>query len=476
MRVPLLCLDTWNVKMARKNKKVIRYKRSGPFNLGVVVFAVIFLYMVISLVRYIVTPSISLYEVTLGSLSSDQYYTGLILREETVITSEYSGYVNYYLRENKKAAIGDLIYTIDEDGTVTALLNSASGDESSLSDEELEDLRSRLSDFSMSYSDSSFSELYDLSTTVSSLLMEYMNLNALEELSDAVEISDSFQKCYALLSGLIVYSTDGYESLTADEITAELFNTSGYEKTTYSGGSLVEEGGAVYKVITENDWSIIIELTEEEAEEYADTSSVTIEFVDEGLETDADFTIFTGADGGYYGKLDLQRYLVHFSDDRYVDIEIQSSSVEGLKIPVTAVTTKDFYLVPIDFLTTGGDSQEEGFIVQTTDEDGNVTTTFVEADIYQTGEEYYYVDPDDFEDGQVLIKPDSSETFTLSATAELQGVYNVNRGYAVFKQIEILDQNSEYYIVSQGMDYGLRLYDTIVLDASLVTEDQIITQ
>lgn len=53
--------------------------------------------------------------------------------------------------------------------------------------------------------------------------------------------------------------------------------------------------------------------------------------------------------------------------------------------------------------------------------------------------------------------------------ATLQGVYNINRGYTVFKKIEVLTSNDEYYTVKRGTDYGLSVYDHIVLDASAVT-------
>ena len=52
--------------------------------------------------------------------------------------------------------------------------------------------------------------------------------------------------------------------------------------------------------------------------------------------------------------------------------------------------------------------------------------------------------------------------------------YNINKGYAVFKQIEVLSTNGEYYTVKKNMDYGLSVYDHIVLDAGTVTEGQII--
>ena len=65
----------------------------------------------------------------------------------------------------------------------------------------------------------------------------------------------------------------------------------------------------------------------------------------------------------------------------------------------------------------------------------------------------------------MLIKPDSNATFTVGKTGTLKGVYNYNKGYADFKQIEVLYNNEEYSIVKSKTRYGLRVYDYIILDA-----------
>ena len=50
----------------------------------------------------------------------------------------------------------------------------------------------------------------------------------------------------------------------------------------------------------------------------------------------------------------------------------------------------------------------------------------------------------------------------------------MNKGYADFKQINILYQNEEYSIVKSNTQYGLTVYDYIVLDATTVDEDELI--
>ena len=69
----------------------------------------------------------------------------------------------------------------------------------------------------------------------------------------------------------------------------------------------------------------------------------------------------------------------------------------------------------------------------------------------------------------------SSDSYSIGTnTSELQGVYNVNKGYTVFKIIDIIYQNNEYTIVKAGTDYGLSLYDRIVLQGDRVSENEIL--
>ena len=53
-------------------------------------------------------------------------------------------------------------------------------------------------------------------------------------------------------------------------------------------------------------------------------------------------------------------------------------------------------------------------------------------------------------------------------------VYNINKGYAVFREVTIIDENEEFCIVESNNIYGLDAHDHIVLDASAVDTDDIV--
>ena len=86
----------------------------------------------------------------------------------------------------------------------------------------------------------------------------------------------------------------------------------------------------------------------------------------------------------------------------------------------------------------------------------------------------YYVDQKSFKEGDVIISQKDQSRYVVSDVGVLEGVYCINQGYAVFRRIEILDQNEEYAIVSKNTAYGLARYDHIVRNADKVDEEEIL--
>ena len=49
-----------------------------------------------------------------------------------------------------------------------------------------------------------------------------------------------------------------------------------------------------------------------------------------------------------------------------------------------------------------------------------------------------------------------------------------HKGYAVFKQIQILCESDEYYIIEEGNSFGLSNYDHIALDGKSLNENDVV--
>ena len=147
----------------------------------------------------------------------------------------------------------------------------------------------------------------------------------------------------------------------------------------------------------------------------------------------------------YYGCLNFDKSMIRYADKRYLHVELILEDQSGLKIPKSAVVQKPCYAIPQEYLTTGGNSSDSGVMIQDKD-----SAVFQQVEIYYVSEDgTNYINPESLKNGSVLIKPESSETMTVEATEKLNGVYNINQGYAVFRAVEILCESDEYYIIRE---------------------------
>ncbi|WNV56599.1 HlyD family efflux transporter periplasmic adaptor subunit [Oscillospiraceae bacterium NTUH-002-81] len=454
-------------------RKVAKYRRPLPVKTGMLIFSLIFLCMLYYVYAYFSSTRISPYEVQAGSIVVDNTCEGLAIRQEDIVYADGSGYISYYARAGERVAGSSNVYTLDETGQVINTL-TASLDGEALDADSLNSLKTSMEAYESSISRTSFSQVYDFKSRMENQILSVMNDRLIAQ-ADALEeeTGGTFNFVKATEAGIIEFYTDGYEGVTKDTFTNDMLDSTSYEKRDLSQADIVNAGDPVYKLVTDETWNIIIPLDDEKLEALADKSSVSIRFLKNNLETTAGIEIMR-RDGLAYGVLSLSNYMVDFAEDRYVQVELKLSQIEGLKIPATAIIEKQFYTIPVGYVTTGGDDDSDGFLRETYMEDGSTSTVFVPTTIYETTDEVYYVDCNDFSPGDYIVKPDSEERYQIGTTASLKGVYNINRGYAVFRKVNILYESGEYCIVEQGSTYGLSIYDHIVLDSKAVKEEEII--
>ena len=99
-----------------KNKKIVRYRKPLNINVGMIIFAMIFVYLSFSVYTYLRRDHVQFYEVVEGSIVNNKEYNGILFRDETVENAPQTGYVNYYVREGKRAGAGSRVYSLDETG------------------------------------------------------------------------------------------------------------------------------------------------------------------------------------------------------------------------------------------------------------------------------------------------------------------------------------------------------------------------
>ena len=458
-----------------KRNKVTKYPRSLNINIGMIIFAVILVYVIICVFIYFNSKHIVGYEVMEGSLSTDNIYEGIALRNEEVVKSKLAGYVNYFATEGRRVAVGNLVYTVDESGQLLDELKAQGTNDVTLSDDDLSELRSQIVDFSSGFQPAQFNSVYDFKTSMTGTVQKLANasiLKNIQSLNDSSK-SQSINYCNAEDTGIVVYSTDGFEQTKLENLTAAMFDDSKYTKTQLVNNALVSVGDPVYKLSTDETWSVAIKTDAAKAKELTDLGYVKVRFLKNQDESWAAVTSYTNDAGDTFVDLTFTNSMLTFATDRYLNIELITEDQKGLKIPNSSIVKKNFFIVPKEYVTIGQDNKT-GVMRDTYTEDGKETTEFVQTQIYNETDTEYYLDDSTLRSGDILIKPESTEKYTISKQDSLIGVYNINKGYADFKQVTILNQNEEYAIVKSNTEYGLSVYDHIVLDGTSVNEDDFI--
>ena len=235
----------------------------------------------------------------------------------------------------------------------------------------------------------------------------------------------------------------------------------------------INAGEPACKLITDEDWHIVIPARNDTIKQLADAKTVRIKFKKDDTVVRATVNI-QEKDGMSLIVLGLENSMVRFAADRFIEVELLLTEEQGLKIPNSAITKKDFFTVPMTYFQKGDNSNTEGVMIRRTDKNGEHTDTFAAQTIYFSTEYDYYVDSENLKDGDVILKPNSKETYTVHKTASLDGIYCINKGYAVFRDIDVIYQNEEYSIIRSGTKYGVNMYDHIALDGSSIAENALI--
>ena len=244
----------------RKRQIVEITRRSGKTmnKIEFLIFGAMMVYLIVVVVSYLNSEKIRGYEIKMGSLSETKTYTGIAIREEEILVSPYTGYINYYVREGERVSTRDIVYSIDESGKLANLLSASELGESSYTDEELAEFRSEIIQYDRGFEQKDFGSVYDFKYDIEGAVIKLVNIDMYQgmETLNKSSLGGMVNMCTAGRTGYVVYSTDGYEDIIAEDITAQDFEQTNYEKTRINNNDRVEANSTVAKLITEEEWSL----------------------------------------------------------------------------------------------------------------------------------------------------------------------------------------------------------------------------
>lgn len=456
----------------KQDHRIVQLNKEIKANAATIVIAAVLLYVVISIITSLGKKSVTIYQVSKGDISNDITLEGLAIRNEVVVNTTNSGYICYYITDGEKVKKDSTVCTIDQTGELSNSVKNTDDSQTMLSQSDYTSIRNLLSSYKSTYSDVTFYNAYSFETNANNKIFELMNEIMMQQAST---VKSGVATVNAPDSGLVTYYIDGYENYEiSDAIKASDFDKAGYDKKAMKSGDMAEAGSAVVKIIPSEEWNIVAPITDDQLADIEGNTYVTFRINNSNFKITMPYTIIQGADGKYI-NIAIDKYMSNYLSQRFVSVEIVQSDDSGLKIPESAIVEKNVYKIPLSYLSAGSNQTIENRInIQRKDEKGNETIQQMKPRIYKTDEKYAYIDPDGIEDSDVLLDISSNETIAASLLEyeTLTGIYFANQGIAEFRQVSIIKTIDEFVLINGGDE--LKAYDHIVLNASEVSENQVI--
>ena len=446
-------------------KEIVKKKKKNFYLLKIifVIFLVVSLYIAMDLFKVFNKKSIGIYEVTSGEIVNVDRHKGFIFRSEYVETCKNDGYINFFVSNGKRVNRGAFIYTINDDESV--LKNFT------LLYEDKVKIKQNIKMQSNRITDLDFSNIYISKDSINNQLKEINIVKQLENIDVYNELVAK-EKGFARHAGLISYIIDGYEDLKIESFNENLikqYDTIDVETQKNN----VKTNDKIYKIILSPEFEIAFD-SNYDYDNFDKNKTVSVKFVYENVSATGHIRSFIGNDGKKHFSLVILDYPERFIDKRVVEFEIENKKISGLKIPIKSIVSKNCYVIPKNMLEKDFET-DENIIFKLGLNGDRVKVT---CNISKEDENNYYISIDDslskLKFGDVLTNR-YNDTFSLSDVKKLNGVYNVNKGYAIFKNIDIIDKTNEYAIIKGKTINGISLYDHIALDSSDVVEGNLIS-
>lgn len=462
----------------RKNTKMKKFEFPHiKIGFGAILFMIVFVYILIQVIMYVNDSDPIIFTVEQSTYDTDFTATGIAVRDETIITASAAGSPCYYVRDGEKVSKGANIFAIDSSGTMQAAMENAQSDGTTLlTSSDYSSLTSQIEMFKNSYSTSDFGNVYSFKMSIDNKLLEIYEELALENVNNGTSIGTvSAEK--ASFSGLVTYYQDGYENIDVKNLTTDMFDKTTYTKQSLKSDTPLNLGDPVCKLVNDEEWQIAISLTKEEFNKVTQNEYATFTINDSSRRIS---TIYDKIekDGKFYIVVSFNKYMAQYVNERFLDINFMFDESNGLKIPDSAIITKDVYMIPVEYMVKGGnDTKTDHFMQMVTTVSGKESVKLITPVIYYTDDRFCYVDPSGIDNDAILRKEgENKDTFSVATAAKytLNGVICVSKGTAEFRRIEVIVTGDDYSIVKPDLSYGISRYDRILLDGTSKEEGDLI--
>lgn len=460
------------------NRNVVSIKRpednprrfSGPIMIMIIIIA----YLAIVTINYFSKDPIRIYEVNETSIADDSTLTGFILRDETIINSKESGYINFYHADQSKVGRKEVIYTIDQNGSVSNLLKEVESNNVT-SKNDIANMREIIQDYYVNYNPATYYHVQDFHYNVENTIFEQSRDNLYSDLEKKLSVdnmSGDFMKARAKHSGIISYSIDGYENSSLENITMDLFKkANSVERKQLHSSEKVEKDSPICKLVTNEDWKIVIPVSEELYAKIKDSTTIRITVKKDHISFNTELSFHTNGNS-MFAILSTSRYMGRYLNERFLDIELNLNAASGFKIPNSSIFRRDMTIIPEQYVAVKDD--EPTIVKLVYSEDGDVKKETVSLADAAKSDGNYYMNSTVLPQGTTISNPQNAEPIVLLEVSSELGVYCVNTGYCQFRKIEKIYENNEYTIISPETKGGISNFDHIVVNPESINENDFV--
>ncbi len=484
--------------MSYKNENKPKTRHYGLMT--VVIFCCLLIYILGYLAVFVSKPSIGVETVEYGSIQVPHVYNGVVVRSETAYKSDREGIPLYNVSDKTRVKKNALVCTISDSYETQEIENQiekidrdwlrtikAQTDASAYRtdlDQIDKNITGIVDSYAYTFLNGDVSSVYNLRAQVDS---QIESRNAIwltaggqidaDELQARQEYEEQFSQgtstYYSDQSGLVSYKNDGLEAIftpdTMEDVTLDdVYNYVAINQN--SQNMKVNKDDTIYKIVSSNTWYIVTYIQNSVLEPWEEGLLVSMYAEsDAGEETTFIAEVYKMNVDPMYTRVVLRsdQKITEFLGMRNIEFSTKDTIYAGIKIPVSAIVEKTLLKVPKKYTL-----EREGVngVLRRT----SMGASFTSLDEVMSDDDYVYF-LQDFENvkiGTVIVDPDTKEDYEITETYTCSGVYLANTSIAQFTITNVLGKNNEYAIVEANTTYGLKIYDSIVSDASAISESQ----
>lgn len=464
----------------KNNKKAkILKTQTSHFPFVMVVFSCILLYLIVQGVLLIRHHTIEVYNIGISETDNVKgTYTGILLRNEENFYSDCDGFLHLFSLNGDYVGESARLLSVDKDGTVLTKLRELYHGHTGLSYESRVIVQQTIETNMKEYDPSNFDSVRDIKGRIEAAVMNRLLHDGDKQLEDYLSEA-SYTVFSSSRNGFFLTWNDGMEGKPISAIPSSAFSENLLTSVS-SSGKEISNGTFLYKLAYDNGFTLNFLLSPEDKLAFSNQKELTI-LMEDGITIRGAYSVSETSDGVSVGTLTFSKYGANYLSKRKYSFRILNESVQGYKIPQSSIVTKDFFVVPESFIV-DGPNHSEGIMRA-----GDSLPVFTSTVVYRKnsdprnnfvyGDDVVYVFGDTLHAGDILVSPgESRDTYTLGKMVSVEGCYQINNGYCVFKPIVRVENSldTSYVIISDGVIGGLRSYDRIVQNAADMKENEII--